>query len=339
MRTSSDNAAEQAAAREADEPVERDDEACAGEAGRREAPRASRRSPTPRRAPCARSTSRRRCPARRAPRRPSRRGRWRSRPAPAPPSRRAGDRSRGSRRAAGSRARRHDVERAAGLDERERQVAVDVGVHPRERELDRGDPASRARLEQRRPRARRPLRPEHVRPQRAQVEVREDDVEPAREPRVGERPRPHALVDRLGDGAIEGGERAHAVLLAAAPPRSPAAARRRRRHARAAVRAARPRASSLHYPTSHGCDDREPDRRARALLHRGAGAHVRPVGLQRPPRGGRGRPPPEGARDPVQARAGVADDARGRRGVARRSRAEGARRRVGGSASPSSRRS
>ena len=32
--------------------------------------------------------------------------------------------------------------------------------------------------------------------------------------------------------------------------------------------------------------------------------HVRPCGLQRPPRGGGGRPPPEGARGPVQARAG-----------------------------------
>ena len=110
-------------------------------------------------------------------------------------------------------ARRHDVERAAGLDERDRQVAVDVCVHARERELDRGDPASRARLEQRRPRAWRPLRPEHVRLQGAQVEVREDDVEPPREPRVGEVPGRTRSSTASVTARYEGGESAHAVPL------------------------------------------------------------------------------------------------------------------------------
>ena len=44
------------------------------------------------------------------------------------------------------------------------------------------------------------------------------------------------------------------------------------------------------WPTS------KPRRRAGALLPRGAGADVRPCRLQRPPRGGRGRPAAEGAR-------------------------------------------
>ena len=53
-----------------------------------------------------------------------------------------------------------------------------------------------------------------------------------------------------------------------------------------------------------GMAHRRTRRRARALVHRDAGASVRPCGLQRPPRGGRCRPAPEGARGPVQARAG-----------------------------------
>ena len=51
---------------------------------------------------------------------------------------------------------------------------------------------------------------------------------------------------------------------------------------------------------------REDRRGARARLHRGAGAALRPRRLQRPPRGGGGRPARQGARGAVQARAGVA---------------------------------
>ena len=47
-----------------------------------------------------------------------------------------------------------DLERVAGLDDPDREVVVDVGVHAGERELDRGDPPSPSRLEQRRPRPR-----------------------------------------------------------------------------------------------------------------------------------------------------------------------------------------
>ena len=64
-------------------------------------------------------------------------------------------------------------------------------------------PRASACLEERRPRPRRPLRPENVRPERAKVEIREDDVEPAGEARVGERLGPHAPVDVLCDGAVE----------------------------------------------------------------------------------------------------------------------------------------
>ena len=47
--------------------------------------------------------------------------------------------------------------------------------------------------------------------------------------------------------------------------------------------------------------DRKARRRARALVPRDAGAHVRPRRLQRPPRGRGGRPPAEGARGAVPA--------------------------------------
>ena len=57
------------------------------------------------------------------------------------------------------------------------------------------------------------LRAEHVRPQRAQIEVREHDVEPTRERSVGEHPRSHPLVDGLGDGEVQRREGAHAVPL------------------------------------------------------------------------------------------------------------------------------
>ena len=79
-------------------------------------------------------------------------------------------------------------------------------------------------------------------------------------------------------------------------------------------------AGGYHRPPGHS---RRAHRRARALLRRAAGAHVRPVGLQRPPRGGRRRPAPEGARAPRTARARVARRARRPRRAARRSRARG----------------
>ena len=94
-----------------------------------------------------------------------------------------------------------------------------------------------------------------------------------------------------------------------------------RRHARRSARLA----SALPCGPMAALDDL--DRGARALLRRGAGAPVRPCRLQRPPRGGRRRPAAEGARGPVQARAGVAAGARRPRSRARRRRArrDGAR--------------
>ncbi len=74
-------------------------------------------------------------------------------------------------------------------------------------------------------------------------------------------------------------------------------------------------------------------------LPRDAGADVRPVGLQRPPRGGGDRPPAEGARGPVPARAGVAaGPRRPRRGAGRR-RPPRARARARGAPGSQSRRS
>ena len=72
-------------------------------------------------------------------------------------------------------------------------------------------------------------------------------------------------------------------------------------------------------PCSRG-PDRAADRRAGALVQRDAGAHVRPCRLQRPPRGGGGRPAAEGARGAAPARAGVAAGQRRPRGGARRRR-------------------
>src|SRR5688572_7209767 len=210
MRTTSDNRAEESPARHPDEPVERDDEARAGEGD--VADRPDRLGVHPGRGPRPAHVPHRDDAVELAERLVGQADETRREVRPDARLRLVEQRV-DCAEVAVLRAAAHgcNVERAAGVDERERQVAVDVRVHARERELDRGDAAARARLEQRGPRARRPLGPEHVRSERAKVEVREDDVEPPREARVRERPRPHALVDRLRHGAVEGGERAHPV--------------------------------------------------------------------------------------------------------------------------------
>ena len=81
----------------------------------------------------------------------------------------------------------------------------------------------------------------------------------------------------------------------------------------------------------HRHGNRAAPRRAGAQLPRDAGAAVRPCRLQRPPRGGGGRPPAEGARDAVQARRALAcRGRRSRRGAhRRRARRDGPRVRGG----------
>ena len=85
-------------------------------------------------------------------------------------------------------------------------------------------------------------------------------------------------------------------------------ARRRYPRSRSTPRSApdRPR---LRLTSRHGRIE-QPRRGARALLRGAAGAPVRPCGLQRPPRGGRGRAAAEGARDAAQARATRGESAR-----------------------------
>ena len=100
-------------------------------------------------------------------------------------------------------ASRLDLARTAGRDERDGQVTVDMGVHPGERELDRQDALSSARLEQRLPGARHASPSANVVRERGQIEVREDDIEPADEGRIGERTGSRGLADRFRYGEVE----------------------------------------------------------------------------------------------------------------------------------------
>ena len=114
--------------------------------------------------------------------------------------------------------------------------------------------------------------------------------------------------DHVPDLARPRRDRDHAR---AARPRSATRTTKRTPRPRSPGRVGRPTAG-----TWRAMPIRRTRRRARALLPGDAGAHVRPCGLQRPPRGGGGRPAPEEARGPLQARAGVAPGARRPRGGA-----------------------
>ena len=83
-----------------------------------------------------------------------------------------------------------------------------MGVHPRERELQRGDPVSRPRLEKGPPRPRRAARILD----RGQEQVGEHDVEPRDERGVGERDAVESCVHALGDRQVEPRERRDAVV-------------------------------------------------------------------------------------------------------------------------------
>ena len=107
-----------------------------------------------------------------------------------------------------------------------------------------------------------------------------------------------ARVPGLDEDGVRGRRRGREAEL----PGVEGARRRARRDARSDARLAS-------YRRGDG-RTRRPVDGARPLLRGGAGAHVRPVGLQRPPRGGRGRPAPEGARGAVEARAAVEAGAR-----------------------------
>ena len=96
-----------------------------------------------------------------------------------------------------------EAELPAGRHERDREVAVDVRVHARERELERRDPAARARLEEWQPGSRglRGIALEGV--EGGEEEVGEDDVEPCQEAGIGERQTLEAGLHAAGDGQIE----------------------------------------------------------------------------------------------------------------------------------------
>ena len=131
-----------------------------------------------------------------------------------------------------------------------------------------------------------------------------------------------------GRGAVK----ARMPSPSAARARSRASAPRPRRRGPAAVRGAPPRASSLHYPTSHGdpieklIDDLE--RSYTEVQERMSDPSVYNDQREAAEVGRRLKE----LETPYKLGAGVAGDPRRRRGVARRPRAEGARRRVGAAA-------
>ncbi len=98
-----------------------------------------------------------------------------------------------------------------GRHKRDGKVAVDVRVHPREGELERRDPAPAARLEQRRPRVRLRAGPRLKGVERVEEQPREDDVEPLDEPGVVEHRPVEIDLHALRDREIEPREAADAV--------------------------------------------------------------------------------------------------------------------------------
>lgn len=76
-------------------------------------------------------------------------------------------------------------------------------VHPGERELDRQHSRTRPRLEEDGPGARHPSSPREEPSESAEVEIREDDVEPANERRVRELFGACLLFDGLRDREVE----------------------------------------------------------------------------------------------------------------------------------------
>ncbi len=137
-----------------------------------------------------------------------------------------------------------DPELAARGDEGDRQVAVDVRAHPGQRELERCDPACRARLDERRPGAGHGGRVGPRGIERTEEEAGEDDVEVREELRILKDEAAELLLDALGHRQIEVreagdsigvGQRCHLGLHA----RDDLGDRRRRRH-ESTIRGLRP---------------------------------------------------------------------------------------------------